>query len=99
MPAQLAGVRIERNYRTGVKIGTRPLLSVVIRTDISYSPVGQVQCGIEGSGDPNGASPMLPGLRIAVSGARLAVLPRFVSWLTRTRDRVKFPHLLSSAGV
>ena len=89
VPAQLAGVGIQRDHAGGVEIhvlglvGSRgyPIGIVEIRCGVAGSPVDQVEFGIERAGEPGRSAPVAPTVS----------LPGFIALFTRSGHDVPAP--------
>ena len=66
VPPQPPGVGVERHDRGRVKVVAGPLIVAVVGADVAGAPVGQIQIGIVGSGDPDRSAAVFPRLRIAI---------------------------------
>src|SRR5260370_32260150 len=82
MPAELAGVAIQAHQRTGIEVVAPTSVAVVVGSRIAGSPIDQVEYGVLRAGDPRRRAAGLPTL----------APPRFMSPLTRARDRPEAPH-------
>src|SRR5438067_625638 len=89
MPAQLAGVAVQRDYGARIEIVAFTSVAVVIGAGVAGSPIHQVELGIVGAGDPGRRAAGLPAL------AR----PGFVPRLARTGDSPETPHVLAGLCV
>src|SRR5215472_11132345 len=87
MPLQFSRVRIERNYRTGIKIVAASFVAIPVRSRIAYAPIRQVELRIVGAGHPNGSSTVFPRIRIG--------WPCLVTGLARSGYGVKAPGFFS----
>src|SRR6266705_3673720 len=87
MPLQLAGVEVERNDGTAVKIVAAAIVAIPIRTWVSDAPIGKVEVRIIRTGHPNGSAAMFPGIRVR--------RPGFMTWFARAGNGVKAPGFLS----
>src|SRR5215216_2228024 len=90
MPGDLAGLRPQRQHRGGVEIVARPRLRRP-RRRIADAPIGEVEIGIVGAGDPTGAAADLPGVGV--------LRPGFVSRFAPRGDGVAAPQVLSAFRV
>src|SRR4030095_13324225 len=87
-----AGVGVERDNRSGVKVVAFARRTVVIRTGIAGAPVGQVQLRIVGARHPDRSAASLPRLLIGAA-------PGGVARVVGSRSGVEAPHLLAGVDV
>src|SRR5262249_20071929 len=95
VPLQLSRVGVHGNHRRAVKIVSRAIIPVIIRTRISGAPHCEVRLRIIGPGNPNGGSTVDVGI------IRFAVFtePSFVTSLSGTGDRVETPDFFAGVDV
>ena len=89
VPAQPAGVDVERDHRIAVEVVALAALAVVIRSGIAGAEVGEVQLGIVRRGDPDARSAARPRI----------TRPRVVARLARPRNREEPPGALAGIRV
>ncbi len=90
MPFQFAGVGVQGERRIGIEIGAFALRRVPVRAGIADAPIGQVEFGVVGSGDPDGRAAVTPG----VAGG-----PGIVARFAGPGNGVEAPDLLSRLRV
>ena len=89
IPAQLPGLRFEREHRVGVEIVALPLVAVVIEPRVAGRPVHEIELRIVSAGHPAGAAAMLGLFALPGFGARFAGI----------RHRPEAPHFLAGRRV
>src|SRR5215475_16124836 len=91
VPAQLAGIDVERHRRVGVEIVPRAGLRVIIRDRIAGAPDGETCRRIVGAGLPDAAAAGLPGV--------VLVLPGLAAGIARFRDRIPAPYFIAGPRI
>ena len=89
VPLQLPGVGVERHNRIGVEIVSGANVGVPVGARVADPPIGEIELGVVGAGEPNGASPRLPGI----------VFPGLMAGLAGAGDGVELPDLLARLRV
>ncbi len=88
IPLEFPGIRVEGDGRIRVQVIAGSLFRVPVRTGISGAPIGQVEIGIVGTGNPDGSAAMFP----------IATSPTFVAGFPWLGDRIKAPGFFSGAS-
>ena len=88
IPFELSRIRIEGDYRAGIKIIAVTSLCVHIRPRIPRRPVNQIQLGIKGAGHPSRA----PGV------FRREIAPGFGTRLTSSGNCPEAPEFFSGCS-
>ena len=89
VPDDLAGLRPDREDRRGVEVVARPHGGIP-RPGVAGAPVGEIELGIVGAGDPG---------RAAAAQVRVAGRPRVVPLLAGAGNRVGAPQELAGLGI
>ncbi len=86
VPAQLTGIRIQRNQRIRIEIVTGSSVTVIIRIRIAHTPVNEVQFWVKAAVHPGSAPSGCQHFRV--------IRPGFTARLAGSGDRVETPELL-----
>src|ERR1700733_1809155 len=89
MPLELAGIGIESDYGTAVKVIPGPGIAVPIGSRVSRAPERQIRRGVIGTGFPDRCTAVFP----RVAG------PGFVAGLAGSGDCVEAPAFLTGVDV
>ncbi len=89
VPFELAGVRIEGNDAVGVEVVAGAHTGVPVWAGVAGAPVGEVEFGVVGAGEPDGAAAVDPGV----------AAPSFVAGLAFFGDGFEAPDFAASGCV
>ena len=89
VPLELARIRVQSDDGARVEIVAGTHITVVIRTGISYAPVGQIGFRIVGAGGPYGAAPVFPRI----------IPPAGFSRVTRSSGGIEPPLFLTCVRI